>query len=261
MIKLAANLSFLYQELPFLDRFEAAAGDGFKGVEYLFPYDWNAYELSKRLKDNGMEQVLFNLPPGDWDRGERGLASLSGRENEFLDTVRQALDYAAELNCQRLHVMSGLTDRSLDEGQQRQGFVQALNKALELSKPYGTTLLIEPINTDDMPGYFLNDFTLATEIISEIGSDRLGLQFDIYHCQKIHGNLTHYLLNLLPITQHIQIANPPSRNEPDAGEINYSYLFNRLIENRYSGWIGCEYKPSRKTSETLKWADKYLKPM
>lgn len=258
MLKLAANLSFLYSNLPFLDRFEAAARDGFKGVEFLFPYDQKTKEIASRLEDHQLQQALFNLPPGDWQRGDRGLASLPGREDEFLQSVRLALDVAAELGCRRLHVMAGLQDTNLTLPQQTNAFVQSLEKAVALAPPYDITLLIEPINRQDIPNYFLNDFDMARDIISQINSPRLKLQFDIYHCQKIHGNISQRLTELLPITGHIQIANPPDRTEPDVGEINYSYLLNKLSENNYSNWIGCEYKPSAQTSQTLGWAADYL---
>ncbi len=259
MLNLAANLNFLYQEVPFFNRFEAAARDGFRGVEILFPYEWNAKEIAKRLNSTGLKQVLFNLHPGRWSEGERGLASLPGREAEFMNSMRQALDYAGELGCQQLHIMAGLRDPDLSYAQQKGTFTDSLSKALDLAKADDVTVLIEPINTEDIPGYFLNNFADAAEIIGEIGSDRLKLQFDIYHCQKIHGRLTRHLTDLLPITGHIQIANPPSRSEPSLGEINYSYLFNMLEAKGFSDWIGCEYKPSATTTETLGWASDYLR--
>lgn len=253
-LKLAANLSFLYQEYEFLDRFNAAAADGFSGVEYLFPYDWPAKKLSGLLNEHGLRQILFNLQPGDWTKGDRGLASLPDRESDFTNSVYKALDYAAELNCTHLHVMSGIKQKDISASKQTDHFAQSLTKALELAKPYNITLLIEPINNHDMPGYFLNDFDFAADIINTIGSDHLGLQFDIYHCQKIHGNIAARLEQLISITRHIQIANPPNRSEPNVGEINYPYLFNLLQRLNYSGWMGCEYIPSSTTSQTLDWA-------
>lgn len=258
MIKLAANLSFLYQDLPFLDRFSAAAQDGFKGVEFLFPYEWPAKAITERLQDHDLQQVLFNLSPGDWATGDRGMASHPQRQGEFLETVRQALDYADALNCASLHVMSGNKIGDLPVASQKKAFIEALHKALDLAQEHKVTLLIEPLNPDDMPGYFLNDFNQANEIIAEINNPSLRLQFDIYHCQKIHGNLIRNLEKYCPMTHHIQIANPPHRSEPTDGEINFPYLLEHLKGSDYSGWIGCEYKPSAKTGNCLEWAQNYL---
>ncbi|OUR79223.1 hydroxypyruvate isomerase [Alphaproteobacteria bacterium 46_93_T64] len=258
MIKLAANLAFLYQEFEFLDRFSMATRDGFTGVEYLFPYDWQPLVLKKHLEDNGLKQVLFNLSPGDWNKGERGLASLPDRQLDFQETVSQALDYAAELDCRSLHVMAGLTAQSVSKQQQEGVFVENLLWASAKANAYDIDLLIEPINRQDMPNYFLSDFEHAAEIIETLNLPNLKLQFDIYHCQKIHGEVPNRLSKYLPITGHIQIANPPGRNEPDFGELNFPHLFDVIVDAGYSGWVGCEYKPSSTTQETLVWAEKYL---
>ncbi|MBL4666222.1 MAG: TIM barrel protein [Sneathiella sp.] len=258
MIKLAANLSFLYQSVDFPERFALAARDGFKGVEYLFPYDWDAADLKRILDDNGLSQILFNVWPGNWDTGERGLASLAGREKDFEETVSQALDYAAELDCKRLHVLSGLRDTNLSFDQQKAVFSKNLARAAAKAEPYGIDLLIEPINTQDMPDYYLSDVDMAADIIHQLNRPNVGLQFDIYHCQKIHGDITKYFLKYQPIIKHIQIANPPGRNEPDKGEINFPYLFEEITKAKYSGWIGCEYIPSSSKSSTLNWARSHL---
>ncbi len=256
MINLAANLSFLYQQENFLDRFSLAARDGFKGVEYLFPYEWEATDLKLILDDNGLSQVLFNVSPGNWDVGERGLASLTGREQDFSVALSQALDYAATLQCPRLHVMSGLQNGEPQE--QRSVFTKNLAFASEKAASYDIDLLIEPINRQDMPNYFLSDVNLAADIIHDLNRPNIGLQFDIYHCQRIHGNVTQHFLKHQPIIKHIQIANPPYRNEPDAGELNFSYLFDEIAKAGYSGWIGCEYIPSSNDPSTLNWANDFL---
>jgi len=259
MLKFAANLSFLFQEHDFQDRFAAAADAGFKGVEYLFPYAWPAAQLKNRLEDQGLHQALFNLSPGDWEKGERGLAGLPGRENEFLDSVKQALDYADTLDCKSLHVMAGLKDPDLRQSEQIKQHQASLTKAVELVQDTDITLLIEPINRQDMPGYLLADFDEALQIIRDIGSDSLRLQFDIYHCQKIHGDVSKRLTECLPFTGHIQIANPPDRSEPNVGELNFLYLFDLLEKTGYDGWIGCEYKPSVKAVDSFGWAKQYFK--
>ncbi len=259
MLKFAANLSFLFQEHDFQDRFAAAADAGFKGIEYLFPYAWPAIQLKNRLEDQGLHQALFNLSPGDWEKGERGLAGLPGREDDFLGTVKQALEYADTLDCKNLHVMAGLQDPDLEQDEQMKQYQASLTKAVELVKGTDITLLIEPINRQDMPGYLLSDFDEALQILKDIGSDSLRLQFDVYHCQKIHGDVSKRLTDCLPVTRHIQIANPPDRSEPGVGELNFPHLFDLLEQAGYGDWIGCEYKPSVKTVDSLAWAQHYLK--
>ena len=257
MIKLAANLSFLYQDVPFLDRFEYAARDGFKGVEYLFPYDHTPQLISDKLAANNLQQILFNAPPGNWAAGDRGLSAKPGAQEAFREAVHTALHYAKTVGCQRLHVMSGLRDHSLSFEDQRALYINNLTDAAKLAAKQDVTLLIEPINTIDMPGYFLNDFNLAADIITQINSPHLKLQFDIYHCQRICGDVIAHLKQFLPLIGHIQIANPPHRNEPSMGELNYPYIF-EFLENNDDGWIGCEYKPSQIGPESLLWAQPYL---
>jgi len=257
MIKLAANLSFLYQDVPFLDRFECAARDGFQGVEYLFPYDYAPQLIADKLATYDLQQVLFNVAPGNWDAGERGLAALDGRQGAFRSALQTALDYAQILDCKKLHVMSGLRDSALSPAGQLSLYIKNLRDAARLAADADITLLIEPINGIDMPGYFLNDFSLAADVIKQIDSPYLQLQFDIYHCQRICGDVIGHLQEYLPLTRHIQIANPPHRNEPSLGELNYPYIF-EFLAYEYDGWIGCEYKPSTNTAQSLLWAQPYL---
>lgn len=257
-VKFAANLSFLYQDLPFLDRFSAAAQDGFTGVEYLSPYEFPSSEIRRRLDDNGLTQVLFNLSAGDAAKGERGLASLPGREADFADSLERALEYAADLDCKRLHVMAGIRDKSIDRDRQYAVYRGNLEIAARAAQDAGITALIEPINDKDMPGYFLENCRMAATLIAEINNPHLQLQFDIYHVQRTDGDIINQYLKFAPIIRHIQIANPPHRFEPDNGEINYPYIFDFLDGEGYDGWIGCEYKPSAGTRETLGWARAFL---
>lgn len=258
MLKLAANLSFLYQDIPFLDRFQAAAKDGFKGVEYLFPYEWTASELLGLINDNGLTQVLFNASAGDWKAGERGLASLSGREQEFRDSIFLALEYATALQCSQVHVMAGLRDETTSFSEQLEIYQRNLSFAAEECAKRKVVALIEPINSKDMPGFFLQDVAMAASILDTVNHSNLKIQFDIYHVQRTNGDICRHFLANADNIGHIQIANPPHRYEPDNGEINFSYIFDLLKSKGYSGWIGCEYKPSTTTSQTLEWAKEFL---
>jgi hydroxypyruvate isomerase len=254
MLRFAANLSFLYGEYDFPERFAAAAKDGFTGVEYLFPYDYPAQQLATRLQENSLVQVLFNAPPGNWAAGERGLASLPGREAEFQTAIHTALTYARALNCPRVHVMSGLQPSGAERSAMRRTFVANLAWAAELAAPAGVELLIEPINTRDMPGYFLNRQDEAHAIVDEIGNPALKVQMDLYHCQIVEGDVSMKLKKYLgKNVGHLQIASVPDRNEPDRGELNYDYLLKLIEELGYNGWIGCEYRPKAGTSEGLGW--------
>lgn len=266
MPRFAANLSMLYPELDFLDRFEAAAKDGFEAVEYLFPYAYPAKELAARLNANGLKQVLFNLPPGDWDAGERGLACLPGRQIEFRDAVLKALEYAEALNCPRLHAMAGLLAPGAAHSQVQQLYVENLRWASEQAAPTGRDILIEPINTRDIPGFFLNRQDQAHSILELVGASNLKVQMDLYHCQIVEGDLAAKLRTYLPTGRvgHLQIAGVPQRHEPDLGEVNYAYLFELIDElsknSGWEGWIGCEYRPSRGaraagTTEGLGWLE------
>ena len=255
MPRFAANLSMLYSEHDFLDRFAAAAADGFRAVEYLFPYAHDAATLAQRLADHGLQQVLFNAPPGDWDAGERGLACLPGREAEFRDGVQRALDYAAALGCPRVHLMAGLAPAGADRTALRRTYLANLAWAAEAAAPRGVEMLIEPINTRDIPGFFLNRQDEAHAVVAEVGAANLKVQMDLYHLQIVEGDVAMKLRHYLPGGQvgHLQIAGVPMRHEPDLGELNHDYLFQVIDELGYSGWIGCEYRPRAGTSAGLAW--------
>ncbi|HRN89684.1 2-oxo-tetronate isomerase [Hyphomicrobium sp.] len=250
MPRFAANLSFLFTDLPFLDRFEAAAKAGFKGVEFMFPYATPANEIRTRLDANGLELVLFNLPPGHWDKGERGFAALPGREDEFASAVDLALTYADALGCRRLHAMAGLTDH----GATREVYVANLRLAAAWAAEQGVDILIEPINTRDMPGYFLTRTSDAADIIAEVDASNLGLQFDLYHRHIMEGGVEAAIAEFATITRHYQCADPPDRGEPGgSGELDYAALFRAIDASGHKGWIGCEYKPRGETLAGLGW--------
>jgi hydroxypyruvate isomerase len=255
MPRFAANLSMMYVEHPFLDRFAAAAADGFDAVEYLFPYEWPAATLAARLKESGLRQVLFNAPPGDFANGERGIASLPGREDEFRSGVARAFDYAAALDCPRVHLMAGLVPAGGTREAHRPTYLKNLEWAAKKAADAGVDVLIEPINTRDIPGYFLNRQDDAHAVLAEIGSPRLKVQMDLYHCQIVEGDVATKLRAYLPTGRvgHLQIAGVPERHEPDLGEVNYPYLFGVVDALGWDGWIGCEYRPAAGTSAGLGW--------
>lgn len=251
MPQFAANLSMLYNEHPFLDRFAAAAQDGFKAVEYLFPYEFEAAVLRQQLDACGLQQVLFNAPPGDWAAGERGLACLPGREAEFREGFLKALAYAQALACPSVHVMAGLAPANQPRSALQATYLGNLTWAAEQAHPQGVDVLIEPINTRDMPGFFLNHQAQAHEVVTQIGAPNLKVQMDLYHCQIMEGDLASKLRQYLPTGRvgHLQIAGVPMRHEPDVGEVNHAYLFEVIDEVSaacgWQGWIGCEYRPAR----------------
>lgn len=253
MPQFAANLSMMYQEHAFLDRFAACALDGFRAVEFLFPYEYPAVEITARLLTHGLTQALFNLPPGNWQAGERGLAALPGREAEFAESVARALDYALATGCKRLHAMAGLGAPGADLAQMRRTYIDNLRLAARELAPHGIMLLIEPINTRDMPGYFLNYQQQAHDIVAEVGAPNLLVQMDFYHCQIMEGDLRTRLACHLPQVGHVQIAGVPARNEPDAGELNYAWLLRELDALGYTGHVGCEYRPRGATAAGLAW--------
>jgi 2-dehydrotetronate isomerase len=274
MIKFAANLSMMYTELPFLDRFEAAAQDGFKAVEYLFPYAFEANDLATRLRANGLQQVLFNAPPGGtekdsiahaWDvSGMRGTACIPGREAEFKAGVELALTYAEALNCPRIHLMAGLIPEGLTREDVQATYASNLRWAAALAAKAGLDVLIEPINTRDIPRFFLNRQDHAHEIIEEVGAPNLKVQMDLYHCQIVEGDVAMKIRKYLPTGRvgHFQIAGVPERHEPDIGELNFDYLFKVIDEVSqqcsWNGWVGCEYRPKKGgkpggTSSGLGW--------
>ena len=254
MPKFAANLSFLYQDRPFLDRFAAAAADGFGGVEFLFPYEFAAETLAVAARKARVRIVLFNLPPGDWARGERGLASLAGREKDFEAALARALDYAEILDCPRVHAMAG----RVGDGADFATYMANLRNAAAIAAERSRALTFEPINTRDIPGYFLNRQDEAHSICKAVGAANLGVQMDLYHCQIVEGDVARKIETFLPGVSHMQIAGVPDRHEPDEGELNYPYLFGLLDRLGYTGWIGCEYRPRGDTSAGLGWARDYL---
>ncbi len=256
MPRLAANLSMMYPEHAFLDRFAAAARDGFEAVEYLFPYEHPAAEIAMRLADHGLAQVLFNAPPGDWAGGERGLACLPGREAVFRDGVARALDYAGALGCPRVHLMAGLAPDGVDRAALRTTYVANLAWAAREAAKHGVDVLVEPINPRDIPRFFLNRQEDAHAIVAEAGGPNLKVQMDLYHCQIVEGDVATKLRKYLPTGRvgHLQIAGVPERQEPDVGELHHPYLFGVIDELGYEGWIGCEYRPKGPTSAGLGWA-------
>jgi 2-dehydrotetronate isomerase len=253
MPKFAANLSMLYTEHAFLDRFAAAAADGFKAVEYLFPYEHPAADIAARLKTHGLQQVLFNAPPGDWAAGERGTACLPGREAEFREGVGRAIEYARALGCPRIHLMAGLAPDGADRALLRKTYLANLAWAAAQAKDIH--FLMEPINTRDIPRFFLNRQDDAHAVVLEVGAPNLKVQMDLYHCQIVEGDLAKKIEMYLPTgrVSHLQIAGVPERQEPDIGEINHPYLFALIDRLGYDGWVGCEYRPKGSTSAGLGW--------
>lgn len=252
MLRFAANLSFLFADAPFLERFGRAARAGFRGVEFMFPYAYPAAELAARLKAEGLTQVLFNLPAGDWDGGERGIACLPGREGEFREGVALALDYARTLGCRRLNCLAGLRPEGVPEAEVAATFRENFRYAQARLAPAGITLLTEPINSKvDMPGFWLDTPDKGLAALAEAGCG--GLQYDLYHAQIMAGDLSRFLEHHLPRIGHLQIADNPGRHEPGTGEIAYPFLFALLERLGYQGWIGCEYKPLAATEAGLGW--------
>jgi hydroxypyruvate isomerase len=251
MPKFAANLSMMFNEWDFLDRFAAAADAGFSAVEYLFPYAFSADDIADRLSRHGLTQALFNLPPGNWDAGERGLASNPDRVQDFRASVETALPYAVATGVKRLHMMSGYGSRA--DAKALDAYKNAIRFACEKAAPLGIDILIEPINGRDMPGYFLNDFAFASDLITGMGLPNLKLQYDIYHRQILHGDVMKSLEALLPVTGHVQVASVPKRNEPGTGELDDARIFRYLDELGYQGFVGCEYRPAAGTLAGLGW--------
>ncbi len=255
MVKFAANLTMVFTEWSFLDRFEAAASAGFEAVEYLFPYEAPPQAIADRLKQFNLTQVMFNLPPGDWAAGERGIATQPARFEEFKSGVHKALDYAEATGARRLHVMAGLADAADQEASR--SYKRAIAYAAEQFAPRGIDVLLEPINARSMPGYFLNDFHAAERYMSELRLGNVKLQYDIFHRQIIHGDIIESLRRLMPDIGHIQIASVPERHEPTDGELNYPHIFKWLDSNSYDGFVGCEYNPAAGTLDGLGWFGPY----
>ncbi|NPV25541.1 hydroxypyruvate isomerase [Bradyrhizobium aeschynomenes] len=253
MPRFAANLTMLFNELPFIDRFAAAKAAGFSGVEYLFPYEFDKAELREQLARHGLTQVLHNLPAGNWAAGERGIAILPDRVDDFRDGVRRAIEYARALDCRQLNCLVGIAPDDADARELNQVLVRNLRFAATALRAQGIKLLIEPINTLDIPGFFLSRTAQALQLISEVESDNLFVQYDIYHMQIMEGDLARTMQKHLARIAHIQLADNPGRHEPGTGEINYPFLFRHLDAIGYAGWIGCEYKPRAGTVEGLGW--------
>lgn len=257
MPRFAANLTMMFTELPFPARFAAAAAAGFEAVECLFPYEMAVEDLSQSLKTHHLTLALFNMPPGDWAAGERGIACLEGREAEVEASIDKALAYARATGAKRLHMMAGLSE-ARDHGAMRR-YKDALRRAATLAAPEGITILIEPLNRRDMPGYLLDDFSLARWVIEDLALPNLKLQYDVYHRQLMHGNVLRSLEALLPIIGHIQLASVPDRQEPGTGELDDVRIFEALDAMGYQGFIGAEYRPKAGTKAGLGWFAPYRK--
>jgi hydroxypyruvate isomerase len=258
MPKLAANLTMLFGEVPFLDRFAAAAGAGFKGVEYLFPYDYEAGELKARLRDHGLTQVLHNLPAGDWTAGERGIACFPDRVDEFKAGVERAIEYATVLECPRVNCLAGIPPPELPLDAALETFISNVSYAAARLKTAGIQLLIEPINTRDIPGFFLTGTRQAAGVIHAARADNAFIQFDIYHMTIMQEDVTATIERYLPRIAHMQLADVPGRHEPGTGDIDYGRLLRFIDRTGYTGWIGCEYKPKTDTAGGLGWAAMHL---
>jgi len=270
MPKFAANLHYLFTEVPFLERFEAAARAGFRGVEFQVPYDFAPDELRRRLDDHGFEMVLFDAPMGDWNAGDRGMTCVPGREAEFRASLDRVVEYGTALRCQTVHVMAGVVGPGMDYAQCERTYVGNLRHAAAFLEPHGIRVVIEPINkkmgivangpsytTQGMHGYFLNHTTQARAILEAVAHPNLSLHLDCYHMQVLEGHLADTLRENIHLVRHIQIAGVPGRHEPDVGEIHYPFLFDLLDELGYAGWVGCEYRPKGDTLAGLGWARRY----
>ncbi|ULN66746.1 hydroxypyruvate isomerase family protein [Vibrio gigantis] len=258
MAKFAANLTMLFTEVPFLERFEKAHQAGFKAVEYLFPYAFEAEELAEKMDTYGFEQALFNMPPGDWDAGERGFAAIPGREEEFKASVDTALMYATALGCKKVHAMSGILNENFTKQQHVETFISNIRFAADKFAEQGIELMIEPLNSRDVPNYFVAHQREAVELIKLVDRPNVKLQLDLYHAQIMDGDLSTLIREVAAYTGHIQIASVPERHEPSEGELNYPHLFNVLDDSGYQGWIGCEYTPRASTEAGLGWVKPYL---
>lgn len=257
MAKFAANLSMLFTEVDFLERFYAAAQAGFSGVEYLFPYAFDAEQIKQKLDQNNLTQVLFNLPAGDWDAGDRGIACDPSRIEEFQSGVALAIQYAKVLGNTQVNCLAGITPAGVSQQDAHAAFVINLRYAAQALQEAGLRLVIEAINTRDIPGFFLNTTEQAKAVIKEVGSDNLFIQYDIYHMQIMEGDLAPTMSANIGQIAHVQLADNPGRHEPGTGEINYPFVLKHLDELGYQGWVGCEYKPKTTTTEGLDWLNLY----
>lgn len=254
MPRFAANLSMMFNEVAFVERFAEAAKVGFKGVECLFPYAFSADAIAERLDRYNLQQVLFNMPPGDWRSGERGLASLPGREAEFEDNLEHVLLYARATGCKQVHMMAGIPPSDCSQQLAEDTFVRNLSVAARKLREYGITVMIEPINSGDVPGYFLHHQDQAIDLLKRADEPNTALQMDLYHCHLTEGNLATHIRDNISHIGHFQIAGAPGRHEPDIGEINYPALFDIIDSLNYSGWVSCEYRPTAQTQAGLGWA-------
>ncbi|SDB80423.1 hydroxypyruvate isomerase [Raineyella antarctica] len=256
MPRFAANLSMLFTELPFLDRFEAAARAGFEAVEFLFPYDFPAQDIADRLAEYNLTQALFNMPPGDWSGGERGIAALPGREAEFEAAVETALAYAEVLDCPRLHTMAGITGGN-PSAACGETYLRNIRYAADRAAEAGCLILVEPLNPYDVPGYHIASVRQGLEFLDTVERDNVRLQLDLYHAQITDGDVTRLIRRTVDRVGHVQIASVPERHEPDTGELNYPYVLAALDDAGYTGWVGCEYNPAAGTEAGLGWLDAY----
>lgn len=259
MPKFCANLTMLFNEVSFLERFERALVTGFTAVEFMFPYEWDKQLLAAKLKECHQKQVLFNLPPGNWAAGERGIACLPDRIAEFQEGVGKAIEYARALGCSQVNCLAGIGPESQPAERVQKTLADNLRFAASALEKEGIRLLVEPINDRDMPGFFLMHTREALELFKMVGHKNLWLQYDVYHMQVMEGNLANTIRDNLARISHIQVADSPGRHEPGTGEINYTFLFNFLDEIGYKGWIGCEYRPASRTEDGLKWLQSYLR--
>jgi hydroxypyruvate isomerase len=258
MPRFAANLTMMFTEVPFLDRFERAAKAGFTAVEFLFPYAYEAREIRQRLDDNGLTLVLHNLPAGDWEAGERGIACHPDRRSEFREGVAIAIAYARALGVTQLNCLAGKAPPGVADPVLRSTFVENLRYAAEALRAAGLRLLIEPVNTFDIPGFYLSGTAQADSLLAEVGCDNAFIQYDLYHAQRMEGELAATVQKYLPRIAHIQLADNPGRHEPGSGEINYAFLFAHLDRIGYDGWIGCEYRPATTTEAGLGWRERLV---
>ncbi len=258
MPKFNANLSMMFQEFDFLGRFSQARSAGFTGVEVLFPYDFEPDTIRNNLEQHALELVLMNAPPGNFDAGDRGLACIPTRTGEFQDSIDTAIRYATALDCRRLHCMAGLKPQHVPTEVAEQTFIHNIQFAADQAISHGIDIMVEPINIRDMPNYFLNYSSQATDLIKRIDRQNVKLQYDIYHMQIMEGDLAHTIQSLLPMIGHMQLADTPGRHEPGTGEINYSFLFDHIDRCGYQGWIGCEYRPKNDTASGLNWIKPHL---
>ena len=253
MIRFTANLTMLFNEVGFLERFNLAARAGFKGVEFKDPFAYSRADVVAALRDSGLEAILFNMPAGNWAGGERGIGCLPGREKELRDGVTTTIEYALSLNCKLINCLGGIPPKDADPRLVRKTFVENLRYAAGELKKHDMRLVIEPVNTYDSPGVFLTRTEQAVEIIRDVGADNLGIEYDVYQAQLMEGDLTNTLRRHMPRIWHMQVADVPSRAEPGTGEINYEHVFGVIDRAGYPGWIGCDYRPSTCTLESFRW--------